>query len=147
MKTEIREIPTITKTYVYIASDNTEFTSEKDCREYEASLYKAKARVINTAVGITSFYDELPAKIYHIINEEEWNYLYYCIWETNVYGSFEGSNYYIAVQNDLGDHKPEYYIKTVNEYLENIQKEVNEYDRETFLCLNRLVYNEGVLKE
>ena len=131
MKKEIREETIIRPRNIYIANDGTEFYKEDDCRAYELSIMKEKPKVLATAIkNVKSFYEELPAIIYHVESIDDWEILKNYVWGRNIsWEKYIGPGDYIAIEDDQGDYDPSYNVYEINSYCSDILADANYYKK------------------
>lgn len=127
MQIKCKEVPKIEKEYYYVASDGKEFSNRWDCESYERRLGFKGISVIETAIeGLNHYYDDSSMIMYHIMSEEDWNILVERVWFHTQTGikEYPGPGYYIANFCDGGDGRDWYHIYRVDEYLDNVNEEV-----------------------
>mgnify|MGYP007038180336 CR=1 FL=1 len=125
MKTEIREVMVPKKWKVYIADDDTEFATQRECEEYEFKQEVNKRKLSWRAC--TAIEDDFPAKLWYIHSEEEFKWLKKTEWvHTYVDGEFSNEGWYIAIFHDGGDYRDEHEVYRLDNYIDYYQQKIQE---------------------
>lgn len=116
----------------YIASDNTAFRTEAQCKEYEEWLSYSDNPVAANKISGVSMYDEYDttAYLYYLRNKADYDFLtqkYLKVSIRHTDSDFDeyGAGWYIY-HEDRGDSNDSY-IWNYNNYIKNLQDEFNRW--------------------
>lgn len=114
----------IKQTVFYVTSDGKEFRDKNNAEFHEEEISMPE-RVIPHR-GLELELAECYTICYNIQSEEDFHYLGVKEWKYNYFGSFQGPGWYIAFRHDGGDYADDYDIIKAEEYLAQLENDVNE---------------------
>lgn len=131
MITKYRDIPTTKREYYYVASDGKEFDDKRECVAYEHTLSLKGIPVIENQIeNLTCYWDEGSMTMYNITDENDWNILVERVWFGHqTTKKYPGSGVYLAKWNDGGDNGGWYTVILVENYIADIEQEIESNQR------------------
>ena len=125
MRKQVTTIPTTKIVTLYIADDGTEFTTQRACEDYEYEQERNKRNI--QWYACESIAEEMPAKLWYIHSEEEFNWLKKTEWaHTYVDGKFSKEGWYISIFHDGGDSRDEHEVYLLDNYIDYYQQKIQE---------------------
>lgn len=126
---------TRTSTYMirkYIAEDGTVFNREKDCLKHERILAMSNrpASLLET-ISFRNLNDDGYIRLYHVSSKEDYEYILMIheVMRSNLDSDFDkyGTGWYMFWVEDGGDSYDSYYLYNYNHYLEEAEKNLQEW--------------------
>ena len=126
---------------VYVAFDGKEFSTKRECENYELFEKMKNNFVYKTAIPFCEFYNSNVGTLFYFRNEEDYNFLleskgikknYECAYFLTSNFNVFGPGWYLYYYEDGGDWVDSYYILNYQHYLEKLKKELKEYEEDNY---------------